>query len=160
MPVSQPPRAYGAIVRRVGFRGRLFLILLFFALVPSIVLTAAWAASWWVLPLTSTATAWDSAAATGARALSVARSRKLSPRDSAAVDQHEQALTLSQTQSRRAAFVFERAAPFGAALSLIAFALLLVVASRVAGHLSRSLSRPLQELVGWTERIAHAEPLP
>jgi signal transduction histidine kinase len=30
----------------------------------------------------------------------------------------------------------------------------------VAGHLSRQLSRPLDELVGWTERIAHGEPLP
>jgi signal transduction histidine kinase len=42
----------------------------------------------------------------------------------------------------------------------MAFAVLLVVSSRVAGHLSRSLSRPLQELVGWTERIARAETLP
>ena len=35
-----------------------------------------------------------------------------------------------------------------------------MIASRVAGHLSRNLSRPLQELVGWTERIGRGEPLP
>jgi signal transduction histidine kinase len=45
-------------------------------------------------------------------------------------------------------------------LSLLSFAFLLVVSSRVAGHLSRSLSRPLQELVRWTEHIARGEPLP
>jgi signal transduction histidine kinase len=35
-----------------------------------------------------------------------------------------------------------------------------VVALRVAGHLSRHLSRPLSELVGWTAAIERAEPLP
>ena len=75
-------------MKQIGFRGRLFLILLFFALVPSLVLTAAWAASWLVLPLTSTAAAWDSAAVSGARALAVARGSKLSPADSADVAKH------------------------------------------------------------------------
>jgi signal transduction histidine kinase len=35
-----------------------------------------------------------------------------------------------------------------------------IVASRIAGHLSRQLSRPLQELVGWTEQIARGEGVP
>jgi len=147
-------------LRRIGFRGRLFLILLLFALVPSIVLTAAWAASWMVLPLTSTAAAWDSAAVTGARALRVIRGRKLSPADSTDVERLEQTLKESQVQSKRAGYVFQRGAVAGAVIALIAFAVLLVVASRVAGHLSRSLSRPVRELIGWTERVAHAEPLP
>jgi signal transduction histidine kinase len=147
-------------VKEIGFRGRLFLILLFFALVPSIVLTAAWAASWFVLPLTSTATAWDSAAVTGSRALAVAKSRKLTPAESAAVYDHEQALKVSQLRSKQAGFLFQRTPLVGALASLVAFALLLVVASRVAGHLSRNLSRPVRELVGWTENIARAEPLP
>jgi signal transduction histidine kinase len=147
-------------VKQIGFRGRLFLILLFFALVPSLVLTAAWAASWLVLPLTSTAAAWDSAAVSGARALSVARGRKLSPADSAAVAKHEQALQESQLRSRQAGLLFQRGAVLGVVLSLVAFAILLVVSSRVAGHLSRSLSRPVRELIGWTERVARAEPLP
>jgi nitrogen fixation/metabolism regulation signal transduction histidine kinase len=42
---------------------------------------------------------------------------------------------------------------------LILLALLTYLASRVAGHLSRQLSRPLHELVGWTERIRRGEPL-
>src|SRR5213595_562587 len=124
---------------------------------PSIVLTTAWAASWLVLPLTSTSAAWDSVAATGARAVAVARSRRLSPSDSAAVYQHEEALKVSQLRSKQAGFVLPRLAGLGALAALIAFAILLFVASRVAGHLSRSLSRPVQELVGWTDHIARAE---
>jgi signal transduction histidine kinase len=38
--------------------------------------------------------------------------------------------------------------------------LLIVVASRVAGHLSRQLSRPIDELVGWTDRLGRGEELP
>ena len=147
-------------MKRIGYRGRLFMILLLFALVPSIVLTAAWAASWMVLPLTSTAAAWDSAAVTGARALKVIRGRALRPSDSAAVARHELELQESQLRSRQAGLLFKKAAVAGVVISLIAFAVLFVVTSRVAGHLSRSLSRPVQELVGWTERVARAETLP
>jgi two-component system nitrogen regulation sensor histidine kinase NtrY len=148
-------------VKRISFRGRLFVILLFFALVPSLVLTAAWAAtSWVVLPFANSAAAWDSAAATGATALTVARSGARTAADSAAVQRHEQALNVSLMRSKQASFVLRRASIAFAVLSLIAFGVLLVVSSRVAGHLSRSLSRPLQELVGWTEQIARNEPLP
>ena len=37
--------SYGASVKRVGFRGRLFLILLGFALIPSILTSLAWSAT-------------------------------------------------------------------------------------------------------------------
>src|SRR5437867_1714879 len=51
MPPFPRASTHGACVRRIGFRGRLFLILLSFALVPSIVLTVACAAtSWEALP--------------------------------------------------------------------------------------------------------------
>lgn len=151
-------------MKRIGFRGRLFLILLFFALVPSIVLSLAWSgASWWALPLVSSTAAWDSAAATGARALAVARSRPLSAADSAGaaiLERHEQTLRENQLRGRQAGFFFRQVAIALIVSALFAFVALLIVSSRVAGHLSRSLSRPLQELVGWTEHIAHGEALP
>jgi signal transduction histidine kinase len=148
-------------VKPIGFRGRLFVILLSFALLPSLVLTVAWAATnAWAFSLVGSTGAWEAAATSGERALKVAKSRRLSPADSAAVAQHEQTLSMSMQQARRARFVYQRA-PLPAAIALIvAFAGLLVLASRVAGHLSRSLSRPLQEVVGWTEHIVRAEPLP
>src|SRR5262249_7741734 len=46
------------------------------------------------------------------------------------------------------------------AASLLLLALLTFIAARVAGHLSRQLSRPLDELVSWTARIGKGEPLP
>ena len=60
--------SYGAPVKRVGFRGRLFFILLAFALVPSVLISLAWSATGsFVLPLVGATAAWDSAAASGAR---------------------------------------------------------------------------------------------
>jgi signal transduction histidine kinase len=148
-------------VKQIGFRGRLLMILLFFALVPSIVLTIAWAAtSWWALPLVGSTTAWENTAATGSRALEVARSQRLTPTDSVALQEHEQHLNVNLMRAKQAGFIYRRAAVLGAVLSLLAFGTLLLVSSRVAGHLSRSLSRPLQEIVGWTEHIARAEAIP
>jgi signal transduction histidine kinase len=47
-----------------------------------------------------------------------------------------------------------------AALTLIGLGVLAVVASRVAAHLSRQLSRPLNEVVGWAGLIAKGLPIP
>lgn len=148
-------------MRRIGFRGRLFLILFAFALVPSMVLTLAWSgATWWIVPLVSSNAAWDSTAVSGSRALAIARKGRLSPRDSAALARHEQLLRTGQLRSRQSGFFLRRVALAFAVSALFAFLGLIVLASRVAGHLSRNLSRPLQELVGWTERIARGEPVP
>lgn len=139
----------------------MFLILLLFAIVPSIVLSLAWGLSTaFVLPFGGATAAWDSTAATGARALEVARSRRLTAAESAAVSAHEEALRDNLLRANQAGLLFRRAAGAVALAALVAFALLVLVGSRVAGHLSRSLSRPIQELVGWTELIVRREPLP
>jgi signal transduction histidine kinase len=139
----------------------LFVILLSFALLPSIVLSLAWGAtSWWALPLVGATAAWDSVAASGHRALAAARSAPLTAGQRQAVEQHERTLDVSLLRSKQVGYVFRKAAGGFALLALVTLALLGLVASRVAGHLSRNLSRPLQELVGWTERIGRREPLP
>jgi len=67
-------------VKRVGFRGRLFFILLSFALIPSIVLSLSGGiTNWWALQLVGATAAWDSVAASGNRALAAARTAPLSP---------------------------------------------------------------------------------
>ena len=148
-------------MRRIGFRGRLFLILFAFALVPSMVLTLAWSgATWWIVPLVSSNAAWDSTAASGARALDIARKDRVTRADSAALARHEQLLREGQLRSRQSGFFMRRVAVAFGISALLAFLGLTVIASRVAGHLSRNLSRPLQELVGWTERIARGEGVP
>lgn len=153
--------SYGAPVKRVGFRGRLFLILLGFAVIPSILISLAWSATGsFVLPLAGATAAWDSIAITGEQAIAAARSAGLNDAQRRALDLHDKTLRQSVLQSRRAAFLFREAAKQLAIASLVVVLIIGVIASRVAGHLSRNLSRPLQELVGWTERIGRGEPLP
>jgi signal transduction histidine kinase len=148
-------------VKRVGFRGRLFAILLAFALVPSILIAVAWNATGsFVLPLVSGTAAWDSVAATGERAVTALRGANLSDAQTRALDAHERVLRSSVVNSRQADFVFRQGAKMLALTTLLGVLVIALVASRVAGHLSRNLSRPLRELVGWTERIGRGEPLP
>ena len=148
-------------MKRVGFRGRLFAILLAFALVPSILIAVAWNATGsFVLPLVSGTAAWDSVAATGERAVTALRGANLSDAQTRALDAHERVLRSSVVNSRQADFVFRQGAKMLALTTLLGVLVIALVASRVAGHLSRNLSRPLRELVGWTERIGRGEPLP
>jgi len=153
--------SYGAPVKRVGFRGRLFLILLGFAVIPSILISLAWSATGsFVLPLAGATAGWDSVAMTGQRAIDAARAAGLNDAQRRALDIHDKTLRQGVIQSQRAGFLFREAAKQLAIASLFVVLIIGVIASRVAGHLSRNLSRPLQELVGWTERIGRGEPLP
>ena len=84
----------------------------------------------------------------------------LSAEDRAALRAHELELQESLTQARRFGFIAQRAVPVIALIAVVAMGLLIVVSSRVAGHLSRQLSRPIDELVGWTDRLGRGEELP
>ena len=148
-------------MKRIGFRSRLLVILALFALVPSVILTLAWSGMIaQLLPLVSSTTAWDSVAESGANALAVARRTARSPGDERAFASHERQLETSVTNARKLGLVLERATPVLLIAGLAGLAALSLGASRVAGHLSRQLSRPLHELVGWTERIRRGEALP
>ncbi|MEP6733049.1 MAG: HAMP domain-containing sensor histidine kinase [bacterium] len=149
-------------MKQVGFRARLFLILLGFALIPTIVLSAAWELTVVrVLPVLGTIPAMERIAGTGSHAVASAKGAALSPAQNAALDEHQRALNEGLLYARQMEYVMTRRAPVvAAAVALFVSLLLTLVASRVAGHLSRNLSRPLSELVGWTETIERGEPLP
>ena len=149
-------------MKQVGFSARLFLILLGFALIPTIVLAAAWEITVVrALPLLGTMPAMERIAATGASAIAAARGASLTPTQDSLLDAHQRALDEGLLRGRQMEFLMTRRAPAVAALAALSAALLFgVIASRVAGHLSRNLSRPLSELVGWTETIGRGEPLP
>jgi signal transduction histidine kinase len=145
----------------LGFRARLLVILALFAMVPSVLLTILWGGTLsTALPLLSGTAPWERVAATGEHALAEVRTAPLTPEQRAALAAHEQELRASVTEARRYQFLATRAAPLVALAGVVALLVLAVVASRVAGHLSRQLSRPLDELVGWTDRIARQLPLP
>jgi two-component system nitrogen regulation sensor histidine kinase NtrY len=148
-------------VKRLGYRSRLFLILALFAFVPSIVLTLIWSGTMaGLLPLVSGTAAWDSVAASGAEALKVARSTPRSSDDERVLAEHERQVATSVSYAHQFKFLTQRAVWGLLIAGLVGLAILTLLASQAAGHLSRQLSRPLQELVGWTDRIRRGEPLP
>ncbi len=160
--ILPPARPYGALVKQVGFRARLFLILLGFALIPTLLLTAAWELTVVrALPLLGTTPAMERIAETGSRAIRAVRTAPLTADQRALLDEHRRALDEGLLRGHQLEFLMTRRAPVLAALLALAAALLMgLVASRVAGHLSRNLSRPLSELVGWTAMIGRGEELP
>ncbi|HZF72167.1 MAG TPA: ATP-binding protein [Gemmatimonadaceae bacterium] len=148
-------------MNQLRFRTRLVLILSLFAIVPALLLTLLWSGTVsTVLPFVTGQSAWDSVAASGERAIAAARQAPLTPSQRRAVDAHERELRTSVEQARRYSFLAERTVRVIAIAGVLALLILTGAASRVAGHLSRQLSRPLDELVRWTDLIGHGEPLP
>ena len=148
-------------LRSLPFRKRLLVILAALALVPAIGVTIAWSVGVGrALPLIGEAAAWERVALSGSQAIDGLRGADLTPEQRAALQKHERELSQSLTQARRLEFIVDRFVPVMVVVVLLGLLLLALIVSRVAGHLSRQLSRPLNELVGWTERIAHGEALP
>lgn len=147
--------------RSLRFRTRLLVILLAFALAPAVLLTLAWSGTVrTAVPLITGSGGWESVTSSGQAVIAVARDKRLSDAERRAVEQHEQQLGASLEQSRRFQYVVERAAGVVGILALLTLLIFAVVASKVAGHLSRQLSRPLDELVRWAELISRGDPLP
>lgn len=148
---SRPPR----------FRTRLLVILLAFALAPAVLLTLAWSGTVrTAVPLITGSGGWENVTTSGRAVIRVARDKRLSPAEREIVQRHEHELGASLEQSRRYQYVAERAAQVIGILALITLLVFTIIASKVAGHLSRQLSRPLDELVRWAELISRGEPIP
>ncbi|MEP7383676.1 MAG: ATP-binding protein [Gemmatimonadota bacterium] len=159
--LSRNPIQSLSYVKSPGFRTRLFTILSLFALVPALALTLVWGiVASRTLPLISASAAWERLAESGRQAVGAARQGPLTQAQRAALDAHELELEESVTQARRFRFLAARLVPVVIVSALLAVALLWIAASRVAGHLSRQMSRPLDELVGWTGMIERGEVLP
>lgn len=148
-------------MRTPRFRTRLFAILALFAVVPAVVLTLAWSGvTARILPRLSSVGAWDQVAASGDAAIKAAREAPRAAATQELLRQHEAELGESRVQARRFNYLVNRTSVLLFVTGLVLMVVLSFIASRVAGHLSRQLSRPLDELVGWTDRIARGEALP
>lgn len=136
-------------------------MLLLFAVVPTIAVTLLWTGTASrALSMLSAGSAWERIARSGEAALAAARSAPLEPAQTRVLDAHENELRQSVELSRRFDFVAGRTARLIAFGALLVVAVVAIGASRVAGHLSRQLSRPLDELVGWTRLIRSGQALP
>jgi signal transduction histidine kinase len=76
------------------------------------------------------------------------------------IDAHERELNTSLEQARRFSFLAQRSNRIVIVAGLFFLALVAFIATRVAGHLSRQMSRPLDEIVKWTALIGSGERLP
>ncbi|MEP7065781.1 MAG: HAMP domain-containing sensor histidine kinase [Gemmatimonadota bacterium] len=148
-------------MKRLSFRARVLLSLVLFALIPaSLLLVGGAELVRNALPVLSGRAPWEHAANTGRKAIAAARASRLTADQEAAVAEHEQVLSNSLEQASRVGYLISRIVVVAAAIAAIGIAVLALIASRTAGHLSRQLSRPLSEVVEWTELIARGRPLP
>lgn len=150
------------MIRIRSFRGRIFLALLAVALVPAILLL--WSGTLALREVVSsagTAGPWAAVAESGRVLLeSLPAEGERSPEIASAAREHRAALSESVRLSHLYAFVAERAL---GVLPMIAFVVALLIgglALFVARHLSRQFAGPIDDLVGWTRRIAREEALP
>src|SRR6266403_1998951 len=130
------------------FRQRIFVILVALTAVPTALAVVGWALA-------------VRTVAPSAR-LMVDRmdTTHLSLREREAFREHLEQLSNSVTLARRAETYLRYYAGGFAAVVFVLGAFAVIAAVRVAGHLSRQLSRPIDELVGWTRLIRRRMPLP
>ena len=148
-------------MKQLRYRTRLIVILSLFAIVPAALLTILWSGSASrAISLVSGRAAWESVATSGQTAIAAVRTAPLNARQRQALDAHERELNVSLEQARRFSFIANRSMRIVIIVGLFALAFFGFIATRVAGHLSRQLSRPLDEIVLWTGRIERGEPLP
>src|SRR6266704_1713876 len=85
---------------------------------------------------------------------------RLTSRQRVVLRQHLEQLSNSVSLARRAETYLRYYAGSFAAVVIVLGSLALISAIRLAGHLSRQLSRPIDELVGWTRLVRRRMPLP
>lgn len=144
------------------FQRRILLALLSVALVPTAVLLFSGVlALREVVNITGTAGPWNSLAESGQVLLEkVAEEDIQNPELAAAATAHQEALSESLRFSQIFSLVASR---FIGIVPLFALGLALVVGALsfwAARQLSRGFSRPIRDLVGWTDIIARGDPLP
>jgi signal transduction histidine kinase len=143
------------------FRRRIFFVLVLMAAVPTGLAVVSWVLTVRTFGPTAGARASLEEVAASARGmLEEVDTTGLSPAARDAMRAHLDAVSRGVSFARRADS-YLRYYTAGLATVVIALgALVLVAAVYLGGHLSRQLSRPIDELVGWTRLIRQHEPLP
>ncbi len=143
------------------FRQRIFVILVALTAVPTALAVVGWAlAVRTVAPSAGARVAFEELAASARLTVDRMDTTHLSVRERAAFRELLAQLSNSVTQARRAETYLRYYAGGFAAVVFVLGAFAVIAAVRVAGHLSRQLSRPIDELVGWTRLIRRRMPLP
>src|SRR5438094_1650932 len=143
------------------FRQRIFVILVALTAVPTALAVVGWAlAVRTVAPSAGARVALEEMAASARLMVDRMDTTHLTVRERAAFREHLTQLSNSVTLARRAETYLRYYAGGFAAVVFVLGAFAVIAGVRLAGHLSRQLSRPIDELVGWTRLIRRREPLP
>src|SRR6266851_5233272 len=143
------------------FRQRIFVILVALTAVPTALAVVGWAlAVRTVAPSAGARVALEDVAASARLMVDRMDTTHLSARERAAFREHLDQLSKTVTLARRAETYLRYYAGGFAAVVFVLGAFAVIAAVRVAGHLSRQLSRPIDELVGWTRLIRRRMPRP
>lgn len=143
------------------FRRRIFVVLVAMTAIPVTLAFVGWLLSLGAfVPAAGARASLESVGRTAVDLRAQLDTGRLTPAARAALERHLAEVSRSLSLARRAeAYTRYYKAGIAAAVALIAAAVLFA-AVRLAGHLSRQLSRPIDELVGWTRLIREREPLP
>jgi two-component system nitrogen regulation sensor histidine kinase NtrY len=146
---------------RLPFRQRLLLILILLGAVPTAVAILGWALTVRsTTPAAGALRAMEDVGASGRTLLQTLDSTRLRPAERRALSDHAAKLNRALGQLQRVN-TFGRYYYAGLGLVvLLVGAAFLYASVRLGGHLSRQLSRPIEELIGWTGHIRRLEPLP
>src|SRR5881396_175735 len=143
------------------FRQRSFLLLGALTAVPTALAVVGWAlAVRTVGPSAGARVALEEDAASARQMIEQIDTTRLTSRQRVVLRQHLEQLSNSVSLARRAETYLRYYAGSFAAVVIVFGTLALISAIRLAGHLSRQLSRPIDELVGWTRLIRRRMPLP
>src|SRR2546429_3939196 len=143
------------------FRQRIFVILVALTAVPTALAVVGWAlAVRTVAPSAGARVALEEMAASARLMVDRMDTTHLSVRERAAFREHLTQLSNSVTLARRAETYLRYYAGGFAAVVFVLGAFAVIAGVRLAGHLSGQLSRPIDELVGWTRLIRRRMPLP
>lgn len=143
------------------FRQRILVVLIALGAVPTAIAIFGWALTIRTNnPATAARAAVEGVGASGRILVETVDTTRLRPAERRALAEHVTALNraLARTQAAEAYGQYYYA---GLAALLLALGTLYVYAAvRLGGHLSRQLSRPIDELIGWTGHISRHESIP
>ena len=145
----------------ISFRQRILLVLLLLGAVPAALLGGGWAATLLRFnPARSSRAALEPVRTSGRDLIRSLDTTHLTVAERRTLAAHVRALENSLIQSQRG-FFYSRYKTVGVAIAVSGLGILLVYSSLlVARSLSKQLSRPIDELLGWTGRIRRYEALP
>jgi len=144
----------------LAFRRRIFVWLVVVAAIPAgIGVGVTLLAPRLAVPVGGVA-AWDRAAATWLDVQRALARQPLTPAARAALQRNSDELSNSLRMARKSQTIRDYATPVLAGFAAGLAALVALGTVRLAGHLSRQLSRPIDELIAWTGRLTRGEPLP